>query len=40
MVDYDFSTLNDKEFEDITLELISRDKKKNTNDLNKVEMVG
>lgn len=28
MVDYDFSTLNDKEFEDITLELISRDKRK------------
>jgi hypothetical protein len=28
MVDYDFSTLNDKEFEDITLELISRDRGK------------
>ena len=28
MNDYDFSTLNDKEFENISMELISRDKKK------------
>ncbi|MGA1932773.1 restriction endonuclease [Arcobacter sp. YIC-464] len=28
MVDYDFSTLNDKEFENITLELISKDRGK------------
>ncbi|WP_321468548.1 hypothetical protein [Halarcobacter sp.] len=39
MVDYDFSTLNDKEFEDITLELISRNRGKNINVLNKEEMV-
>lgn len=28
MIDYDFSTLNDKEFENIAIELISRDKNK------------
>ena len=28
MVDYDFSSLNDKEFENISIELISRDQEK------------
>ena len=29
MIDYDFSTLNDKEFENLSIDLISKEKDKN-----------
>ena len=39
MIDYDFSTLNDKEFENLSIDLISKDKDRDLNDLKLEKMV-